>query len=171
MEIMMKSQKGVTLVALVIYIIVFTIVISILSVISSFFFSNVNFVKEQANYAPEFNKFNMFFIQDVKNNKNVTVNNNTIEFADGTRYDFNSDQKAIYRNGKAIAKNIQVAVFKPSTVTIRNTTKNIVNVNIAIGKAGSLFKILVINGVIRYLYLKLKFYSIIFIIRLNLRGG
>ena len=87
----------------------------------------------------EFNKFNMFFIQDVKNNKNVTVNNNTIEFADGTRYDFNSDQKAIYRNGKAIAKNIQVAVFKPSTVTIRNTTKNIVNVNIAIGKAGSLF--------------------------------
>ena len=139
MEFMMKSQKGVTLVALVIYIIVFTIVISILSVISSFFFSNVNFVKEQANYAPEFNKFNMFFIQDVKNNKNVTVNNNTIEFADGTRYDFNSDQKAIYRNGKAIAKNIQVAVFKPSTVTIRNTTKNIVNVNIAIGKAGSLF--------------------------------
>lgn len=139
MEFIMKSQKGVTLVALVIYIIVFTIVISILSVISSFFFSNVNFVKEQANYAPEFNKFNMFFIQDVKNNKNVTVNNNTVEFADGTRYDFNSDQKAIYRNGKAIAKNIQVAVFKPSTVTIRNTTKNIVNVNIAIGKAGSLF--------------------------------
>ena len=82
MEFIMKSQKGVTLVALVIYIIVFTIVISILSVISSFFFSNVNFVKEQANYAPEFNKFNMFFIQDVKNNKNVTVNNNTVEFAD-----------------------------------------------------------------------------------------
>lgn len=135
----MKSQKGVTLVALVIYIIVFTIVISILSVISSFFFSNVNFVKDQANYAPEFNKFNMFFIQDVKNNKNVTVTSNEIEFADGTRYDFNSDQKAIYRNGKAIAKNIQVAVFKTSTVTIRNTTKNIVNVNIAIGKVGDLF--------------------------------
>ena len=139
MEFMMKSQKGVTLVALVIYIIVFTIVISILSVISSFFFSNVNFVKEQANYAPEFNKFNMFFIQDVKNNKNVTVNNNTIEFADGTRYDFNSDQKAIYRNGKAIAKNIQVAVYKPSTVTIRNTTKNILKVKIAIVKTTSLF--------------------------------
>lgn len=139
MEFIMKSQKGVTLVALVIYIIVFTIVISILSVISSFFFSNVKFVKEQANYAPEFNKFNMFFIQDVKNNKNVNVSGSTVEFADGTRYDFNSEQKAIYRNGKAIAKNIQVAVFKASTVTIRNTTKNIVNVNIAIGKAGALF--------------------------------
>ena len=42
---MFKKEKGITLVALVIYIIVFTIVISILSVISSFFFSNVNFVK------------------------------------------------------------------------------------------------------------------------------
>ena len=30
---------------------------------------------------------------------------------------------------------------------------------------------MVINGVAQYLYLKLKFYSIIFIIRLNLRGG
>ena len=106
MEFIMKSQKGVTLVALVIYIIVFTIVISILSVISSFFFSNVNFVKEQANYAPEFNKFNMFFIQDVKNNKNVTVNNNTVEFADGTRYDFNSDQKSNIQKWKSNSKKI-----------------------------------------------------------------
>lgn len=135
----MKSQKGVTLVALVIYIIVFTIVISILAVVSSFFFSNINFVKDQANYAPEFNKFNMFFIQDVKNNKNVTVSGNTVQFEDGTKYDFNLEQKVIYRNGTEIAKNVQVAVFKTSTETIRNTTKNIINVNIAIGNTGSLF--------------------------------
>ena len=135
----MKSQNGVTLVALVIYIIVLTIVVSILAVVSSFFFTNVNFVKDQANYAPEFNKFNMFFIQDVKNNKSVTVSGNTVQFGDGTEYIFNLDQKAIYRNGKAIAKNIQAAVFSTSTETIRNTTKNIINVNIAIGNAGALF--------------------------------
>lgn len=135
----MKSQNGVTLVALVIYIIVLTIVVSILAVVSSFFFTNVNFVKDQANYAPEFNKFNMFFIQDVKNNKSVTVSGNTVQFGDGTKYDFSLDQKAIYRNGTAIAKNVQVVVFKTSTETIRNTTKNIINVNIAIGNTGSLF--------------------------------
>lgn len=135
----MKSQKGVTLIALVTYIIVLTIVISTLAVVSSFFFKNVNFVKEQANYAPEFNKFNMFFIEDVKNNKSVTVNNNTVQFEDGTKYDFNLEQKAIYRNGERIAKNVQVVVFKTSTETIRNTDKNIINVNIAIGNTGSLF--------------------------------
>ena len=135
----MKSQKGVTLIALVIYVIVLTIVVSILAMISSFFFSNVNFVKDQANYAPEFNKFNMFFIQDVKNNKNVTVSGNNIKFEDGTEYIFNLDQKAIFRNGKAIAKNVQAAVFTTTTETIRNTTKNIVNVSIAIGNTGALF--------------------------------
>lgn len=135
----MKSQKGVTLIALVIYVIVLTIVVSILAMISSFFFSNVNFVKDQANYAPEFNKFNMFFIQDVKNNKNVTVSGNNIKFEDGTEYIFILDQKAIYRNGKAIAKNVQAAVFTTTTETIRNTTKNIVNVSIAIGNTGALF--------------------------------
>ena len=135
----MKSQKGVTLIALVIYVIVLTIVVSILAMISSFFFSNVNFVKDKANYAPEFNKFNMFFIQDVKNNKNVTVSGNNIKFEDGTEYIFKIKQKAIYRNGKAIAKNVQAAVFTTTTETIRNTTKNIVNVSIAIGNTGALF--------------------------------
>lgn len=135
----MKSQKGVTLIALVIYVIVLTIVVSILAMISSFFFSNVNFVKKQANYAPEFNKFNMFFIQDVKQNKNLTITGNVVKFEDGTEYTFNLDQKAIYRNGKAIAKNVQAAVFTTTTETIRNTTKNIINVNIAIGNAGALF--------------------------------
>lgn len=135
----MKSQNGVTLIALVIYVIVLTIVVSILAMISSFFFSNVNFVKEQANYAPEFNKFNMFFIQDVKQNKNLTITDNVVRFEDGTEYIFNLDQKAIYRNGEAIAKDVQVAVFTTTTETIRNTTKNIVNVNIAIGNTGDLF--------------------------------
>ena len=135
----MKSQKGVTLIALVIYVIVLTIVVSILAMISSFFFSNVNFVKDQANYAPEFNKFNMFFIQDVKQNKNLTITGNVVKFEDGTEYTFNLDQKAIYRNGKDIEKNVQAAVFTTTTETIRNTTKNIVNVSIAIGNTGALF--------------------------------
>ena len=81
----------------------------------------------------------MFFIQDVKQNKNLTITGNVVKFEDGTEYTFNLDQKAIYRNGKAIAKNVQAAVFTTTTETIRNTTKNIVNVSIAIGNTGALF--------------------------------
>ena len=79
MEFMMKSQKGVTLVALVIYIIVFTIVISILSVISSFFFSNVNFVKELEFHQSHgklvtvsaYNAVQRFGVLDIDNDGNV----------------------------------------------------------------------------------------------------
>lgn len=135
----MKSQKGVTLLSLVIYIIVLTIVVSILALISRSFFSNMSYVKDQATYAPEFNKFNMFFIQDIKNNTTATVNGNEIQFADGTRYTFNADQKEIYRNDKRIAKNVQVVIFTSRTETVRSTTKNIINVNMAIGNTNALF--------------------------------
>ena len=62
----MKSEKGITLTSLVIYIIVATIVISIMALVSSFFFSNMSIVTVQDQYAVEFNKFNMFFINDIK---------------------------------------------------------------------------------------------------------
>ena len=135
----MKKQEGITLISLVAYIAVAMIVIGVMAVVSSYFYKNIDWVKDREKHAQEFNKFNMFFIQDVKNNKNVTVSGNNIKFEDGTEYIFNLDQKAIYRNGKAIAKNVQAAVFTTTTETIRNTTKNIVNVSIAIGNTGALF--------------------------------
>jgi hypothetical protein len=135
----MKNQKGVTLVALVIYVVVFSIVMAILAVITNFFHTNVIYVQDQANYAPEFNKFNMFFIEDVKTNREATVVGNTIEFGDGTSYYFSLEQKAIYRDGKRIAKDVQAVTFKTSTETVRNTTKNIINVNISIGNENDLF--------------------------------
>ena len=55
----MKSESGITLTSLVIYIIVATIVIGTMGMVSSFFFSNVNLIKDQDQYAIEFNKFNI----------------------------------------------------------------------------------------------------------------
>ncbi len=132
----MKSQKGITLTSLVIYVIIATIVISTIAMVSSFFFSNMQEVKQQDKYAVEFNKFNMFFINDVKNNKTATVEGQKITFADGTIYEYNASQKAIYRNHTAIAKEIQELSFTLSTYTPENTktTKNLIQVKMAIGK-------------------------------------
>ena len=130
----MKSQKGVTLIALVIYVIVLTIVVSILAMISSFFFSNVNFVKEQANYAPEFNKFNMFFINDVKNNKTAQVQANQIIFEDGTTYQYSAENKSIYRNNVEVAKQVESLNFTTENYQVENTTKILIKVEISIGE-------------------------------------
>ena len=100
----MKSEKGITLTSLVVYVVVATVVISIMAVISSFFFSNMTLINGQEQYALEFNKFNMFFINDVKNNKNAQIDTGRVVFEDGTIYEYRASEKAIYSNNIKIAK-------------------------------------------------------------------
>ena len=128
----MKSEKGITLTSLVIYICVATIVISSVALISSYFFSNVTSIKSQSTYAVEYNKFNMFFIQDVKHNSTATIENNVIKFEDGTIYEYKSN--SIYRNDKEIATNVKSATFNLKTYKVENTTKNLILVNLNIGE-------------------------------------
>lgn len=127
----MKSEQGVTLTSLVIYIAVATVLISSMALMSSHFFANIQLVKNQSDYVVEYNKFNMFFIQDVKANKVASIMGTTIVFEDGTKYEYKND--SIYRNNKKIAKNIRKASFEPATYTVNNVTKNLIKVNLNIG--------------------------------------
>ena len=128
----MKSDKGVTLIALVIYIAVFTIVVSTMGLLSSYFYNNMHLIKDDASYVVEYNKFNMFFIQDVKHNSTATIENNVIRFEDGTIYEYKSN--SIYRNDKEIAANVKSATFNLKTYKVKNTTKNLILVNLNIGE-------------------------------------
>ena len=130
----MKNEKGITLVSLVVYIVVLTIVIAIITTVSSFFYSNINYAMAKESYAPEFNKFNMYFIEDVKNNKNAIVNTTSVEFEDGTKYTFDQLTETIYRNDLAIAENVKGIIFSKTNETVRNTTKTIIKVEIGIGE-------------------------------------
>lgn len=127
----MKSEQGVTLTSLVIYIAVATVLISTMAVMSSHFFANIQLVKNQSDYVVEYNKFNMFFIQDVKANKAASIIGTTIVFEDGTKYEYKDE--SIYRNDKKIAKNIRTASFEPATYTVNDVTKNLIKVNLNIG--------------------------------------
>lgn len=127
----MKSEQGVTLTSIVIYIAVATVLISTMAVMSSHFFANIQLVKNQSDYVVEYNKFNMFFIQDVKANKAASIIGTTIVFEDGTKYEYKDE--SIYRNDKKIAKNIRTASFEPATYTVNNVTKNLIKVNLNIG--------------------------------------
>ena len=69
----MKSEKGVTLISIVVYIIGIMIVIAILSGLSNFFFQNKNELLDQSRYISEYNKFNMYFINDIKNNRTAEI--------------------------------------------------------------------------------------------------
>ena len=129
----MKNQKGITLVSLVIYIIVLMIVLSILSVISKMFFNNLNYVTDMGKYISEFNKFNMYFIDDVKKNSDIlkiNKDNTQIIFQDGTIYTFVDN--SIYRNNIKICKNILSCNFQEKEEFINNINKKIIKVTMNI---------------------------------------
>lgn len=129
----MKKQEGITLISLVAYIAVAMIVIGVMAVVSSYFYKNIDWVKDREKHAQEFNKFNMFFIGDVKANKDATVSGAQIEFADGTIYRYDKDNGIMYRNDTVIAENIAALVFSMTTEKVENTDKNIIRVDMILG--------------------------------------
>lgn len=129
----MKSERGITLTSLIIYVVITTIAITAIASFSSFFVSNMNEVKEQEKYAPEFNKFSMFFIGDVKNNKTAEVTTNQVTFEDGTVYQYRQNEKAVYRNSTKITEKVDSFSFSSTEEQVSNTNKQIINVKMSIG--------------------------------------
>ena len=85
----MKNQKGITLVSLVIYIVLLLIIVSILTIITNHFSSNVKYLSKSNKNISQINKFNMYFVNDVKRNNDIaTIENNKLIFKDGTSYTY-----------------------------------------------------------------------------------
>lgn len=129
----MKSERGITLTSLIIYVVITTIAVTAIASFSSFFISNMNEVKEQEKYAPEFNKFSMFFIGDVKNNKTAEVTTNQVTFEDGTVYQYRQSEKAVYRNSTKITEKVDSFSFSLTEEEVSSTNKQIINVKMSIG--------------------------------------
>ena len=130
----MKAQKGVTLIILSIYVIVFSIIIALLANLSSYIYKK----KDSSIDLSEFNKFNMYFIEDVKSNKQVIVqtladdrNNEFIQiaFEDGDVYTYTIGDNSIYKNNQKIASDI--IDFKAEG--FRKEEKTYIEVTIKIG--------------------------------------
>lgn len=133
----MKSEKGITLMTLIIYIIVMCLVLSMLAIISDLFYANKDYITENAKYMAEYNKFSMYFIEDVKNNKDIlTITSNEIVFEDGTTYNYKaSPDNSIYRDKVKICTNIAYCNFSQIEELVNNTTKKIINVHVIINGA------------------------------------
>ena len=105
----------------------------------------------------EFNKFNMYFIEDVKTNKQAEIkqlmsndgkNVLQIAFEDGDTYRYIKEEKTIYKNMQKIAKNIQDL----DAMQIEDATNNkkYIEVNIKIGAKDETNYEQEINYVLKY---------------------
>lgn len=103
----MKSERGVTLVSLIIYIMVMIIVIAIMSQIISRFYSNTQELNSDTESVLEFNKFNSYFLKEIKQRDNEldSIINNSILFTSGNT--FSKQGNHIYYNNIPICSNVK----------------------------------------------------------------
>ncbi len=127
----MKSQKGITLTSLTVYIIVMTIVISVVAFISTYFYKNVDSLSNDINPLTEYTKFNSFFSDEVNHNniKILECKENYVAFDNGVQYTFVLENKAIYRNQIKIAEDIEMCKFE---YTMKNA-KDVITVTMKLG--------------------------------------
>lgn len=140
----MKSQKGVTLISLTVYIIVMVIVVAMVSVISSYFYKNIRGASDTIDPLTEYTKFNSFFTDEVnhsnikvleyktkyiKDDETQGIESSYIVFDNGVQYTFVAENKGIYRNKAKICKEVESCTFN---YEIQNG-KNVVVVKLKIG--------------------------------------
>ena len=109
----MKSEKGVTLISLTVYIIVMALVVGVLAIITTFFYKNTIDIKD-IDPITEYITFNTFITDEI-NHSNIKVlecKDNYIVFSNGVQYTFIPANKGIYRNKVKICRGIENCSFE-----------------------------------------------------------
>lgn len=132
----MKSEKGVTLASLAIYIVLIFIALAVLATVTSNFQSGIKEINQKGTEIAEINNFNIYFLQEVKKqgNKIISISDNEITFSTGKKYSFIEDENAIYlietNANIKLAENIEVCKFSnniidgKSVITVTIKAKN-----------------------------------------------
>lgn len=114
----MKSERGVTLISITVYVIAMTIIVAIITVITNYFSKNVDYETEELQFSKQYTTINMFFAEEanLKNNKVLEIGEDTnqnnkkqkwIVFTSNNQYTYVEENKSLYRNNVKIGKNIE----------------------------------------------------------------
>ena len=131
----MQNEKGVTLISVTIYIIVMLIIVAVISVLTSYFYNNIdiNAVSEDLNQ--EYTRFNSYFTEEVNKKGNTIVDigetdtQRYVLFSSGNQYTYIPEQ-GIYVNQIKIVKNMTDCTFEKgeangkTTITVTIQGKN-----------------------------------------------
>ena len=114
----MKSQKGITMLSLIIYISSFLVISGIIAGITMFFYNNNSLMDAQVYSAAEFNKFNMYMVDESEqvgnrvskimpdNAENNSSNIDCIIFSNGDQFTLDRISKILYYNRIALCEDV-----------------------------------------------------------------
>lgn len=129
----MKSEKGITLTSLVIYVIGITIIFAVVANLTIYFNKNSRTIEYTTNNSAQITRLNQYLINDTKkeNAQIIEINENIITIqANGEtiKYTYDKDSKGIYRNKVKIANDVQSLEIKKDI--IYDKTKLLLNITI-----------------------------------------
>ena len=109
----MRKNNGVTMVSLIVYVVVMTIVLGFMGSIITSFYNNTDAVQGNVQQIVEFNKFNTYFLKEVKLNNNqvdhVSEDNTYILFKSGNAFSISNNK--IYYNNIRVCDDVQALEF------------------------------------------------------------
>lgn len=140
----MKQERGITTTSVIIYIIVISVVIGILSVISGYFTKQISTSLSKNENARAYTTFMSYFTQDVQEKGNIVEKVDTqteeidginyeinyIAFSNGSQYIYYSKNKSIYKNEVKICENIDYCKFYQ---TKYGDNKTVIQINFKTG--------------------------------------
>lgn len=149
----MKSQNGITLTSLATYVVLIFVVLAILATVTANFQSTIKEANQESTYIAEVNKFNSYFLQEVKKQGNEIkeISENNIVFSSNNKYEFDSNNKIInlieldnvgnINKTIKIAENIENCTFNKKL----ENGKTIISVNIEAKKTEQITNEYVLN--------------------------
>lgn len=125
----MQTEKGITLISITIYVIVMLIIVSVMTVLTSYFYKNIDIRSVSADLNQQYTKFNAYFTQEVnkKGNQLLEINSKDDQqsymiFSSGNQYTYIPKNQGIYKNQVKIAQNITGCTFSRHIETNGKTT-------------------------------------------------
>lgn len=107
----MKKENGITLMSLIIYVAIMIVILGVMGIVITNFYNNTNSLQGNVAQILEFNKFNNYFLKEVKttNNKVDNITENYILFTSGNS--FSISESSIYYNNIKICDGVQEIKF------------------------------------------------------------
>ena len=110
----MKSEKGVTLSSLIVYVILATAIVAIFANMTASFYVNVNKFNDESEDTVAYSKFNMYFLNDIKN-ENTTIQDSQVSYiilsVNGETIQYTIQNNQLYRNKVKLCDNVQNGRF------------------------------------------------------------
>jgi hypothetical protein len=127
----MRSEKGITLTTVVIYVMAMIVIVGIVATITSFFYSNTAELEETSSILGEFNKFNLYFLSETQKEDNKVVkieSGKRIIFSSGAAFTYQDN--GIYFNNIKLCSGVTDCTFSMT----KKDEKDIILVYLEIGK-------------------------------------